>query len=630
MMQMEQDQTDTLVAEGGSLGWEHDLRGKLALPLWQRPRGSAGYAQPGANHLDPEVDGIYETALRTVSVKVSRARVVWHLLRLFYYAASFGAAVLWHRLTTKHRVERQRLNALSFRESLVRSGGVMIKVGQQLSQRADILPPAYCDALRKLLDDIESKIYKADVEAAIKRQTGRQLHEIFAHFDFDTVGSASIACVYRAILHTGNEVAVKVRRPGILKQFGADLTAMDWVLKFVEFLTIWRPGMSQNLMTELRDQLVEELDFRIEARYQEIFRRYLKRQKKLNVTAPKVYYQLSGEEVLVTEFVTGYWVKDIIAAMQRGDEEYIARLRSVDIDPKIVAKRLVRSQHYSFHECPLFHGDPHAANIVVQPNNRIVMVDFGACGVFTQRERNLVWHMNYYYSRQDVGGMVNMVISIMEPLPPNVDIEPFRRELVDAWWQGFYGIKSKHAAWWERTSFRLWLAFFKLMRKHQIPVPRNVLRMVRATLLYDTVAANLYSKINVFREFEKYSQGAARRARRLIEESAIRQILLGPDDSTFLKIRRFANVGNDLLYRVQKFLDNPEFSLADAAGKIYSAIRDFVRMSLIGSVMTLSSTLLAVIVHKGHWDVISHLRARAWHPSQLEWPLRTIVVGWLI
>lgn len=200
--------------------------------------------------------------------------------------------------------------------------------------------------------------------------------------------------------------------------------------------------------------------------------------------------------------------------------------------------------------------------------------------------------------------MVNMVISIMEPLP-NVDITPFKKELLDAWWKGFYGIKSKHAEWSERTSFRLWLRFFELMRKHQIPVPRNLLRMIRATLLYDTIAAELYHKINVFKEFEKYSEDVAKRARREIEACAIRQFLLGPDDSAFLKLRQIANVGNGLLYRVQKFLDDPVFSLAAVTAKVFSAIRTLVRMFLLAGAWTVAAVVLLVLMHKDHLKVIT-------------------------
>jgi ubiquinone biosynthesis protein len=557
--------------------------------------------------LRPERTGrTIQSALRSKGVKVSRLWVLFRLLRTMVRSTDFYLGWVWHRLQRLEEDERQALDGRRFRELLEGLGGVFIKVGQQLSQRPDVLPPAYCDELQCFLKDVGDKIPLSAVEAAIKRRTGKSLSETFRDFEPDPIGSASVSCVYKAYLFTGEEVAVKVRRPGLEKSFTADLQGLKWVLHLVEFLTIWRPGMSRNLMTELERLLFEELDFLTEARYQEIFRRYLKRRKKLGVTAPKVYYEYSSPELMVSEFVTAYKMQDIIEAVEQKNEKYLADLERDGIEPKRLAKQLVRSRYYSFHECPLFHGDPHPANILVQPNNRIVMIDFGACGVFSERDRNLMWQLNSYYSRENVAGMVNMVIGIMEPVEPARELYQFKKDLTDAWWQGFYGIKSKHAEGWERSSVLLWLKYFQLVREHQIPMGRNVVRMVRATLLYDTVASRLYPEINVFREFEKYSEDVARRTRRRIEKCGIRQLMQGPDDSAFVKLQQIADVGNGLLFRVQRFLEDPQFSFAAVAGKIYSAVRSFFRLLLLCSGLAVAGVaVVAGSNPRGSWKTLT-------------------------
>jgi ubiquinone biosynthesis protein len=581
-----------LMAEESLASSVLDLR--PILENWRPVPAGADYPRAVPRRLaDTTIGGAYKAALASRDVKVNPFLVLWRLLRVLSVLGYFWVGVVFHKLSGMKLEERQQLDAIRFKNMLERLGGVLIKVGQQLSQRPDFVPPAYCEQLTDFLRERSETIGQADVEAAIKRQTRKTVHETFAKFDWDTIGSASVSCVYKAVLHTGEEVAVKVRRPGIEKEFTADLTALEWLLRLAELLTIWRPGMSHNFRKELRNLLLEELDFKREARYQELFRRYHKRRKKLNVTAPKIYYRYSGEEVMVSEFVTGRSVQEIIDAMDRDDKEYLAAMKRDGIEPRKLAKQLVRSRYYSFHECPLFHGDPHPANIFVQPNNKVVMIDFGACGVFSERDRNLMWQLNQYYSKEDVGGMVNMVISIMEPIDPVRGVQQFKKELLDAWWTGFYGIKSNHAQWWERSSFRLWLKFFELIRKHEIPIPRNMVRMIRATLLYDTVAAKLYPQINVFKEFEKYSRDVAKRARRQIEKSAIRQLLLGPDDRNFLKAQQIVDVGNGILWRVQKFLDDPGFNFAEVAGKVYSAVRSFVRAAIICVATGLIGSLIA-------------------------------------
>lgn len=578
------------------------------LDNWRHSTPSERDPQHDPSFLIGQTDLAFQALLRSTEVKVNRAWVFFRLLRLLFFAALFWAGVVWHRMTMKNVEERQKVDADRFRRLLLFLGGVMIKVGQQLSQRPDVLPPAYCDELRTLLDELPIIINERDVRAAIMRQTRQTVEENFAEFNFIPVGSASVSCVYRARLPEGDEVAVKIRRPQILEQFTADLDAINWLFFLLEFLTVWRPGTTRHIRYELRDLLLEELDFRREARYQELFRRYHNRRKKLKVTAPKIYYHLSGEEVMVSQFVTGRKVSEIIEALERDDQDYIAALRADKIDPKTVAKHLVRSRYYSFHECPLFHGDPHPSNILVQPNNKVIMLDFGACGVFSQRDRNLMWQMNHYYSRDDVGGMVNMVLLLMEPIHP-INIHPFKRDLLDAWWTGFYGIKSNHAQWWERSSLRLWLRFFELIRKYKIPIPRNMVRMIRATLLYDTVAARLYAKINVFKEFEKYADDVARRARRDIIRSVTRQLLTGPDDSHFLRFREIMDIGDDVLVRVRRFLDNQDFTFQELAGKVYSAIRAIVRLVMlsVGAAVIIGGVALVL-------RVFEVLKPNSWNP----------------
>lgn len=626
MARMHRGNGHGLLADGDDLTRSNARAARPELDRWRHATPSERDPSHSPSYLVGETDLQYQALLRSSKVKVNRVWVFLRLVRLLYFAAFFWVGQLWHRLTIKNVEERQKIDAKRFRRLLVNRGGVMIKVGQQLSQRPDVLPPAYCDELRALLDELPIKISEKDVRDTIRRQTGKTVEDAFADFNFDPIGSASVSCVYQAVLHEGDDVAVKIRRPNILKEFTADLDAINWLFFFLEFLTVWRPGTTKHIRYELRDLLLEELDFRREARYQELFRRYHKRRKKLKVTAPKIYYKLSGEEVMVSQYTPGRKVSEIIKAIEVNDESYLAGLRRDGINVKTIAKHLVRSRYYSFHECPLFHGDPHPSNILVQPNNHVVMLDFGACGVFSQRDRNLMWQMNHYYSRDDVGGMVNMVLLLMEPIHP-MNIHPFKRDLLDAWWTGFYGIKSNHAQWWERSSLRLWLRFFELIRAYKIPIPRNMVRMIRATLLYDTVAARLYGKINVFKEFEKYSQDVARRARRQIIKSAVRQFFTGPDDANFLRLRQITDIGDDILVRLRRFLDNQDFTFQELPGKVYSALRSIVRMVGVAAGMAMAGALIAggfnyavLLDENRSWTDV-------WNGSLL---LRVVATVWLV
>jgi predicted unusual protein kinase regulating ubiquinone biosynthesis (AarF/ABC1/UbiB family) len=533
-------------------------------------------------------------------------RVAGRLIQLAGVLLYLGIANLFDwlfagRFSQSANRELLLLNRRAVRLRLVLQllGGTFVKVGQQMSIRTDVFHPIYCRELESLLDDAEP-IPIAYVRKVIERQTGGPLAATFAAFDESPVGKASIACVYRAQLQTGEEVAVKIRRPHIKRHFRTDLAALACVLRTAEFLTILRPQVSLTFRTELELMLMEEVDFHLEMRYQELFRRYLKKRKKLNTTAPKVYFDLCGPDVLVSEFVTGLWMKDLMAGMESGASSYLEALRAQDIDPKKVAKQLVRASHYGFFECPFFHGDPHPGNIVIQPGNRIVLVDFGACGVFAERERIQLAQMHYYHSQEDVGGMVQCVIQLMEPLPP-IDVDELRRRLENEWWKGFYGIKSRHAGWQERTSFRLWTALFREVRRFHIPLPLNVLRMIRATLLYDSVAARIYPRIDVFKEYRKYFDGYARHVQRQMQASFLRQLLCGPDPANYVRLRRFFDVGDLLLKRVQVFLRKPEPDFLALVSKGVDVLMIGIKWATLSSILTVAALGLELgleVLHK--------------------------------
>lgn len=567
--------------------------------LFFPPRPAAAVAQADEISLAPE-----PTSSDLVGAGV--ARTLRRLVQLFWAVLRYAVAGAFDWLTfglrrifrrgplLDRRLQLSARRAARLRRILQRLGGTFIKVGQQLSIRTDVLPPVFCRELEKLQDNAEP-IPEAYVRGVLERQTGKPLAATFvAPFDFESVGKASIACVYRARLLTGEAVAIKVRRPNIERVFKSDLAALAWVLRTAEFFTLLRPGVSATFRSEIETMLLEELDFQTEMRYQELFRRYFKKRKKLRTTAPRLFYSLCGPDVIVSELVTGIWMRDLMAGVESGDPQYRAALHALDIDPKRIAKQLVRGSHYGLFECPFFYGDPHPGNIAVQPGNRIVLVDFGACGVFAERERDQLAQMHYYQSREDVGGMVQCVINLMEPLPP-VDVESLRRGLEDAWWRGFYGIKSRHAEWRERTSFNLWAALFREVRRHRIPLPLNVLRMIRATLLYDSVAARIYPEIDVFKEYRKYYESYARRVQQRIQTSLLRQLLCGPDPANYVRLKRLWDVGEILLRRVQIFLHKPlpDFSALVSKGW------ELAIMTL--KWLTLSATATAAAMAAGIW-----------------------------
>ena len=236
--------------------------------------------------------------------------------------------------------------------------------------------------------------------------------------------------------------------------------------------------------------LLEELDFVREARYTELFRRYARNQGMDFASSPRVYFDLSSRTVMVTEFVSGIFLTELMAVVEARDEQTLATLRAQGIDPKVVARQIITINRYGGMESILFHADLHPGNVLVRPNNQLVLIDFGASGAFTAHERVIWRRILYAQSQEDIGMMTQAAMALMEPLPP-IDVDVFSKKLESVFWQDLYAIKSRHSPWYERTTANLWVGFLKLAREYNVTMNINTLRMIRVTMLAEIGRAHV-------------------------------------------------------------------------------------------------------------------------------------------
>jgi ubiquinone biosynthesis protein len=542
-------------------------------------------------------------------------------LRLFIYswtAIRWITQSLWDRIRGMDSLERRAERLREFIELL---GGSAVKLGQQLSMRIDVLPYEYTVELSKMLD----RMPPFPVDYAIKRiETflGRPLGEVFKEFNPVPIGSASVACVFSAYLENGERVAIKIRRPKIGEQFVADCAALGLVLKSLEFLTILRPGLSHNFLYDFRSMLMDELDFTKECRHTELFRRRVHKRMSF-VSAPKVYPELSCEDILVTEFLEGIWLREMLNAVEQRDEPALALLRSEGIYPELVARRLLRANQFGVFENLLFHADPHPSNVVVQRNSRIVFIDFGACGVYTTRERTIWRQFSYYQQQEDVGRMVQSAVALLEPLPP-IDIDELSKRLENLFWEHLNAYRSKHTQWWERTSARVWIKYMELAREYNAPLALNTLRMIRSTLLYETVAARLYGRVNTFKEHRRYLKTAGKQARKRVRSKFASFLLKGPNVDDYRTFEQLMDMGNRTMYLAQRWLDQPPFHFSLMVDKFVYAVSVILRTMLTFVFFTLGLGFCVLVWHfvkpsvHGAFDIWSACKeVLLWGPYQV-------------
>ncbi|MCK5704056.1 MAG: AarF/ABC1/UbiB kinase family protein, partial [Cyclobacteriaceae bacterium] len=252
-------------------------------------------------------------------------------------------------------------------------GPTYIKLGQMLSNRPDLIPEPLIKEFEKLLD----KVPPFGTELAreiIEKELGKPIKDIFLYFDEKPIGSASIGQVHRARLISGEDVVVKVQRPNAKRQVMADLSLIGEFMKLTENYFI-KAGILNPLeiVDTFAKSLQNELDYSAEARNLDQFKKLYHDYHTLYI--PKPFRDLTTKKVLTSEFISGCKVNDI------------PMLKAWGIRPQDIAKKGLNIYLKQIFEVGIFHADPHPGNILVKPNGKIALIDFGMVGKLMQSQK---------------------------------------------------------------------------------------------------------------------------------------------------------------------------------------------------------------------------------------------------
>ena len=245
-------------------------------------------------------------------------------------------------------------------------GPTFMKIGQILSSRADLLPPAYRAELAHLQDDAPP-VRSSEILEVIASEFGRPVLSVFAEFDDEPLASASIGQAHTARLHDGTPVVVKVRRPGVMDRIELDLRLIASVVGVAARLSpAARLVDVTGIFEEFASTLRQELDYCEEAanagRFASNFAGHP------NVVIPRVHHRATTGRVLTLDLVVGTKIDDVDA------------LRSGAIDPAAIASVVVDMALVMIFDHGFFHADLHPGNLFVQPDGRVGLIDFGMVG----------------------------------------------------------------------------------------------------------------------------------------------------------------------------------------------------------------------------------------------------------
>jgi len=509
---------------------------------------------PRRRFLDVSLGDASLSQMRFISFKVNHFRSFVGLLKWFqlfaYFIFNTSLDILLRRDTPKRR-------ALCLRHAFERNGGSFVKLGLHLSMRLDFMPWVYSSELSCMTDKREPFPVAQAIET-IERATSKPLSATFQRFDPEPIISTSVACTYQAEMHDGKKIIVKVRRPGIGEQFMSDIEAFDWLLSIAEFLTIFRPGLTQGIRTEFRDLLLEELDFVQEARRQDAFRRAAARSRKKFFSTPRIYLDLTTEEVVINEFASGIWLWELLAAVEHGNQDVLARAQEMNINPELVARRLLWVNNWSWGEHLFFHADPNPDSVIVGQDSTLYFIDFSSTGTLSRTKRQALRQNLDFAWERDPQNMARASLVLLEPLPP-IDLIELIQELETYNWQLIYSLEaSPHSvSWQERTSAAQWAGMMQLVRKYGITVDIQVLRLIRSTLLLESMAARLHPEINFVDQYQSFKNYRAEQARRRVTDSMLDQMDGKSNEQSIIRADRIMHAVEGLLFRASHMLSLP-------------------------------------------------------------------------
>jgi predicted unusual protein kinase regulating ubiquinone biosynthesis (AarF/ABC1/UbiB family) len=292
---------------------------------------------------------------------------------------------------------------LAFRDTALRCGVLMIKLGQFLSSRVDLLPEQAIAVLSSLQDEVPPAPF-AHVVAVIESELGRPIEEVFSILERKCTAAASLGQVHKAILaSTGETVAVKIQRPHCEQLVRLDLRTLKCVIWLVtRFVNTHHFIDLMAVYDEFQRTVYEELDYGREAanakRFQEMFK------DDPMIYIPRVYEDYVSQRMLVLEWIDGIKVSDYAA------------LAAAGIDTLEVAERAVRAYFYQFFEVGFFHADPHPGNLFVKGSTGdgpvIALVDFGMVGTLTRQMKRSMKEMFLAFIQRDPRALVNGLLKL--------------------------------------------------------------------------------------------------------------------------------------------------------------------------------------------------------------------------
>lgn len=390
----------------------------------------------------------------------------------------FGGKWIFEGKDVKEKPAGERIRLI-----LEELGPTYIKLGQMMSTRPDLVPATIIHELEKLQDKVREFSFD-EVQAIIEDELELPLEELFTEFTPVPIAAASIGQVHKAILPSGDVVAVKVQRPNISKTIDTDLEILHNLARIAEKRYKWaRDYGIKEMVDEFSLSLNMELDYGIEGRNAEKIAAQFKDDDTIRI--PEVYWEYSTKRILTMEYVEGIKINDVKALDELG------------FDRCLLSKRFTEAMMKQILNEGLFHADPHPGNMFVQPGNRLVFLDFGNVGRINAETKYEFASLLLALQKGNTDFVVRSILKIgITPADINGDqLKADVQEFID----NYYGQNLSKISISEVIN-----DFFTLTYLHHIRIPSNLTMLGKTFLAVEGVVETLYPEYNILDVIEPF------------------------------------------------------------------------------------------------------------------------------
>lgn len=512
-------------------------------------------------------------------------RILWFFGRVFLHLIwwdLFLPKVGFGKISRSTRPARLVKIAADFRALAVRMGGVMIKVGQFMSARLDVLPHEITDELSGLQDEVPAETFEA-IRSVVEAEMQAPITERFLDFDPQPLASASIGQVHRARLpqpaggqEPAVEVVVKVQRPNIGQVIETDLSALQVVTRWVQlYPPIRRRVNVPALMEEFSRSLHEETDYLNEGKNGETFATNFASRPEVRV--PRIYWSHTTRRVLTQEEIHAIKITDHTAIDAAG------------VQRSEVANRLIDTYLQQIFEDHFFHADPHPGNLFVLPVSetewQIVFVDFGMAGTVPANLISGLREMLIAVGTRDVPRMVKSFqqLGILLPGADTELLEKAGERLFDEFWGKS---TSEIVNMGHQQAGEFVKEFSNLLYEMPFQVPENIILLGRCLGILSGICSGLNPDFNAWERLMPY-------ARQIIEaEEEGRAVWLKELTGILQSLVSLPKRAESVLQRIEQGRLEVKFtSLKDQFSKLDRSVNQLSRAILLAALLLISTQL---------------------------------------